>query len=100
MTNNKPGPTAPHPRRLRLRPFQVSHRDPRHRRRCPRPTVAAWIFLKMKKIKISFADDNQASTVAAFKIIDSVMTSQQQKSVPVQKDLFIETELKGEAVDD
>ncbi|KAK1582408.1 hypothetical protein Q3G72_014654 [Acer saccharum] len=46
------------------------------------------------------ADDNQASTAAAFKIIASVMTSQQQKSVPVQKDLFTETELKGEAADD
>lgn len=37
--------------------------------------------------------DNQAA--AAFKAIATVMSSQQLKSVPVQRDLFSEEELKG-----
>ncbi|XP_031284110.1 nuclear/nucleolar GTPase 2 [Pistacia vera] len=40
------------------------------------------------------ADSNQAS--AALKVINSVMLSQQEKSVPVQKDLFSEDELNVE----
>lgn len=43
-------------------------------------------------------DSNQAS--AAFKAIASVLSSQQQRSVPVQRDLFSETELKGEAAEE
>lgn len=42
-------------------------------------------------------DSNQAS--AAFKAIANVLSSQQQRSVPVQRDLFSEIELKGEAGD-
>lgn len=38
-------------------------------------------------------DSNQAS--AALKAIANVMSSQQQKTVPVQRDLFSENELKG-----
>lgn len=42
-------------------------------------------------------DDNQAS--AAFRAIANVITSQQQKTVPVQKDLFSEHELKGDTTE-
>ncbi|XP_062090637.1 nuclear/nucleolar GTPase 2 [Humulus lupulus] len=42
-------------------------------------------------------DSNKAS--AAFKAIASVITSQQQMTVPVQRDLFSETELRGEAAE-
>ncbi|KAK7401837.1 hypothetical protein VNO78_13636 [Psophocarpus tetragonolobus] len=42
-------------------------------------------------------DDNEAS--AAMKAIADVLSSQQQISVPVQKDLYSETELNGEATD-
>lgn len=45
------------------------------------------------------ADVNVNQTSAAFEIIASAMSSQQQKSVPVQKDFFSETELKGENTD-
>ncbi|KAG8655658.1 hypothetical protein MANES_04G058628v8 [Manihot esculenta] len=39
-------------------------------------------------------DDNQAS--AAFRAIVNVISSQQQKNVPVQRDLFSENELRGD----
>ncbi|XP_057424283.1 nuclear/nucleolar GTPase 2 [Lotus japonicus] len=42
-------------------------------------------------------DSNQAS--AAIKAIANVLSSQQQRSVPVQKDLFSENELEGETAD-
>ncbi|XP_061360618.1 nuclear/nucleolar GTPase 2-like [Gastrolobium bilobum] len=42
-------------------------------------------------------DGNQAS--AAFKAIGNVLASQQQRSVPVQRDLYSENELKGESTD-
>ena len=42
-------------------------------------------------------DDNQAS--AAIKAIANVLSSQQQRSVPVQRDLYSETELNGETTD-
>ncbi|XP_020240648.1 nuclear/nucleolar GTPase 2 [Cajanus cajan] len=42
-------------------------------------------------------DGNEAS--AAIKAIADVLSSQQQISVPVQKDLYSENELKGEAID-
>lgn len=42
-------------------------------------------------------DNNQAS--AALKVIASVMSSQQQRNVPVQRDLFGDNELKDETVD-
>lgn len=42
-------------------------------------------------------DSDKAS--AAFRAITNVITSQQQKSVPVQRDLFTEDELKGESAD-
>ncbi|XP_044472852.1 nuclear/nucleolar GTPase 2-like [Mangifera indica] len=42
----------------------------------------------------AISDSNQAS--AALKVINTVMMSQQQKSVPVQKDLFSEDELNVE----
>ncbi|KAJ9182879.1 hypothetical protein P3X46_006824 [Hevea brasiliensis] len=42
-------------------------------------------------------DDNQAS--AAFRAIANVISSQQQKSVPVQRDLFSENELRGDGAD-
>ncbi|KAF2286002.1 hypothetical protein GH714_009614 [Hevea brasiliensis] len=41
-------------------------------------------------------DDNQAS--AAFRAIANVISSQQQKSVPVQRDLFSENELRGDGL--
>lgn len=44
--------------------------------------------------KEAAVDSDKAS--AAFRAIASVITSQQQKSVPVQRDLFTEDELKGE----
>ncbi|KAF7822741.1 nuclear/nucleolar GTPase 2 [Senna tora] len=43
-------------------------------------------------------DSNQAD--AAFKAIANILSSQQQKSVPVQRDLFSETELKGDTADE
>ncbi|MED6109843.1 Nuclear/nucleolar GTPase 2 [Stylosanthes scabra] len=42
-------------------------------------------------------DANQAS--AAMKAIANVLSSQQQRNVPVQKDLYSETELQGETAD-
>lgn len=42
-------------------------------------------------------DNNQAS--AAFRAIASVISSQQQMTVPVQRDLYTETELKGETAE-
>ncbi|KAH7512501.1 hypothetical protein FEM48_Zijuj12G0097400 [Ziziphus jujuba var. spinosa] len=42
-------------------------------------------------------DNNQAS--AAFRAIANVISSQQQMSVPVQRDLFSEAELKGETAE-
>ncbi|KAL5571477.1 hypothetical protein UlMin_021074 [Ulmus minor] len=42
-------------------------------------------------------DSNKAS--AAFKAIANVISSQQQMNVPVQRDLFSETELKGETAE-
>lgn len=42
-------------------------------------------------------DNNQAS--AALKVIASVMSSQQQRNVPVQRDLFGENELKDGTID-
>lgn len=42
-------------------------------------------------------NSNQAS--AAFRAIANVISSQQQMSVPVQRDLFSETELKGETAE-
>ncbi|KAJ4715136.1 Nuclear/nucleolar GTPase 2 [Melia azedarach] len=42
-------------------------------------------------------DSNQAS--AALKVIASIMSSQQQRSVPVQRDLFSENDLKDETAD-
>ena len=42
-------------------------------------------------------DNNQAS--AAFRAIANVISSQQQMNVPVQRDLYSETELKGETTD-
>ncbi|KAL0540782.1 hypothetical protein IC582_020796 [Cucumis melo] len=45
----------------------------------------------------SGVDSNQAA--AAFKAIANVISSQQQRSVPVQRDLFSENELNGETSD-
>lgn len=45
----------------------------------------------------SGVESNQAA--AAFKAIASVISSQQQRSVPVQRDLFSDNELNGEASD-
>ncbi|KAI3427550.1 Nuclear/nucleolar GTPase 2 [Psidium guajava] len=45
--------------------------------------------------KEAAVDSDKAS--AAFRAIANVITSQQQKSVPVQRDLFTEDELKGES---
>lgn len=42
-------------------------------------------------------DDNQTS--AAFRAIANVISSQQLKSVPVQKDLFSENEMQGDMVE-
>lgn len=46
----------------------------------------------------SGVDSNQAA--AAFKAIANVISSQQQRSVPVQRDLFSDNELNGESCDD
>ena len=40
-----------------------------------------------------------SKTSAAFKAIANVISSQQQMSVPVQRDLYSETELKGETAE-
>ncbi|XP_022133820.1 nuclear/nucleolar GTPase 2 isoform X2 [Momordica charantia] len=45
----------------------------------------------------SGVDSNQAA--AAFKAIANVISSQQQRNVPVQRDLFSDTELNGDASD-
>lgn len=45
----------------------------------------------------SGVESNQAA--AAFKAIANVISSQQQRSVPVQRDLFSDNELNGEASD-
>lgn len=45
----------------------------------------------------AIGNNNQAS--AALKVIASVMSSQQQRNVPVQRDLFGDNELKDETVD-
>ena len=50
---------------------------------------------ELKGLDPAEADNCKAS--AAFKAIASVISSQQQMNVPVQRDLFTDTELKGEA---
>ena len=66
---------------LHVCPFH--DKKPSHRR-----ITMLLALTKMKGVEISQA-------AAAFKAIASVISSQQLKSVPVQRDIFRENELKG-----